>query len=456
MKVLWMTVVGIFLLTGLTWGESLGAANSIDTQVNEIESDTYTGMTLQRCLKMALTHSPAVAAAQQNAGAAKAFQDEAAAARWPWVDVAGSYRRHNDDQRLVIPRSPSDIGVFGSDIGIVGLNLQIPLYTSGRIKNTVEAAGQMAQSAAHLVDQTDQKLVFDIKRLFFQILTQEQVVASLDQSIKALQRHRTFVQHAIDVQKAARVDLMRVEVRLADLTQQRIAAENGRILLLDILAERMGIGDRANTVSIVGALTLTPLDIDPNEGVNRALTHRPDVRALEAAVRAGQKRLNAARAGRGPTVGLEGNVGWRYSANPTIHPSGTDNVEDVAYVGLGMKIPLFQGGGISARVRKAKAEHLLLKQQLRQLKLRVRVDVRGAAFSITAARQRIGATQTAVDQAIESLRIEQNQYRAGRGSITNVLDAQAALLGVETHHIAALSDFNTAIAQWHLALGDKV
>ncbi len=455
MKVVWMAVASVFVLTGITWGESGRTGAFTDTQTAGNEPESYAGMSLQRCIKMALTHSPALAAAQQNAGAARAFQDEAAAARWPWLDVAGSYRRYNDDQRLVMPRSPSDAGVFGRDIGIVGLNLQVPLFTSGRIKNSVEAADQVAQSAAHQVAQTDRQLVFDIKRLFYQILTREQVVASLDQSIKALQRHRTFVQHAIEVQKAAQVDLMRVEVRLADLNQQRIAAENGRILLLDILAERMGIVDVEGTFSVVGALTLTPLAVDPNEGLNRALTHRPDVRALEAAVRAGQNRFNAARAGRGPSVGLEGNVGWRYSADPTIHPSGTDNVEDVAYVGLGMKTPLFQGGGIGPRVRRAKAEYLLLKQRLRQLKLRVRVDVRGAAFNITASRQRVQATQTAVDQAIESLRIEQNQYRAGRGSITDVLDAQAALLGVKTHHIAALSDYNTAIAQWHLALGDK-
>ena len=34
---------------------------------------------------------------------------------------------------------------------------------------------------------------------------------------------------------------MRVEVRLADLNQQRIAAENGRILLLDVLAVTAGM-----------------------------------------------------------------------------------------------------------------------------------------------------------------------------------------------------------------------
>jgi outer membrane protein len=456
MKIIWMAVTGGLLLAGITWGQARGIGDPDAMEAKGIEPGAYAEMSLQQCIETALAYNPGLAAAQQGVLAAKAARDEAAGARWPWLDVAGSLRHYNDDQRLVMPRSPNDAGVYGSDIAIVGLNLQVPLFTSGRIKNTINAADQVAQSAVHQADQTDRQLVFDIKRLFYRILTQEQVVGSLDQSIKALQRHRTFVQHAIDVQKAARVDLMRVEVRLADLNQQRIVAENGRILLLDALAERMGIGDRVETLSIVGTLSLTPLTVDPNEGLNRALRHRPDVLALEAAVRAGQNRLNVARGGRGPTLGLEGNIGWRYAADPTVYPSGTDNLEDVASVGLGLKIPLFQGGGISARVRKAKAEWLVLKQRLRQLKLRVRVDVRSAAFSITAARQRVQATQTAVDQAIESLRIEQNQYRAGRGSITNVLDAQAALLAVETHHIAALSDFNTAIAQWHLALGDKL
>ncbi len=456
MKIIWVAVAGVVLLTGVTWEQARGVEDPAAADAQGIKPRVYAGMSLEQCIETALAHSPDLAAAQQVALAAKATRDEAAGARWPWLDVAGSYRHYNDDQRLVMPRSPIDAGVFGSDNATVGLGLQMPLFTSGRIKNTLDAADQMAQSAAHQVDQTDQQLVFDIKRLFYRILTQEQVVVSLDQSIKALARHRTFVQHAIEVQKAARVDLMRVEVRLADLNQQRIAAENGRILLLDALAERMGIADGAETFSVVGTLTMTPLDVDPNEGLNRALSYRPDVRAMEAAVRAGQKRLYAAKGERGPTVGLEGNIGLRYAADPTVHPSGTDNVEDVAYVGLGLKIPLFQGGSISARVRKAKAEWLVLKLRLRQLKLRVRSEVRSAAFNMTTASQRVEATQTAVDQAIESLRIEQNQYRAGRGSITNVLDAQAALLGVETHHIAALSDYNTAIAQWHLALGDKV
>jgi len=456
MKIIRIAMAGIVLLTGITWGQPRGAEDSAVAQASGSEPRVYAEMSLQQCIETALKHSPDLAAAKQVAGAAKATRDEAAGARLPWLDVAGSARHYIDDQRLVMPRFPNEAGVYGSDIATVGLNLQMPLFTSGRIKNTINAADQAAQSAAHQVDQTDRLLVFDIKRLFYRILTQVQVVASLDQSIEALERHRTFVQHAIDVQKAARVDLMRVEVRLADLNQQRIAAENGRVLLLDALAERMGIVDHAETFSVVGTLALTPLEIDHNEGLNQALSHRPDVRALEASVRAGQKRLGAAKGERGPTLGLEGNIGLRYSADPTVHPSGTDRVEDVAYVGLGLKIPLFQGGAISARVRKAKAEWLVLKQRLRQLKLRVRSEVRSAAFSITASRQRVEATQVAVDQAVESLRIEQNQYRTGRGSITNVLDAQAALLGVETHHISALSDYNTAIAQWHLALGDKL
>ena len=62
-------------------------------------------------------------------------------------------------------------------------------------------------------------------------------------------------------------------------------------------------------------------------------------------------------------------------------------------------------------------------------------------------------TLTSVLSAKESLKIERKKYELGKGSITNVLDAQSALLITQTVYYRALSDYNTAVAQWHLAIG---
>jgi outer membrane protein TolC len=87
------------------------------------------------------------------------------------------------------------------------------------------------------------------------------------------------------------------------------------------------------------------------------------------------------------------------------------------------------------------------------LELQVRLDVETAILNIGSSAQRVEATGKAIDQAEESLRIEREKYDLGRGSITDVLDAQSALLDSQTNYYRALADYSTASAQLKLAVG---
>jgi len=72
-----------------------------------------------------------------------------------------------------------------------------------------------------------------------------------------------------------------------------------------------------------------------------------------------------------------------------------------------------------------------------------------------AARERILAYERALTSADESLRIEREKYNIGKGSITDVLDAQSALLDSQTNYYRAMADYNTALAQVRLAVGEQ-
>ena len=89
------------------------------------------------------------------------------------------------------------------------------------------------------------------------------------------------------------------------------------------------------------------------------------------------------------------------------------------------------------------------------MKLQIQLDVETAILNIKSASERLRATETSIAQAKESLRIEREKYAEGKGSITDVLDAQDALLNAQTAYYYALSDYNTAIAQWRLAIGEE-
>lgn len=91
--------------------------------------------------------------------------------------------------------------------------------------------------------------------------------------------------------------------------------------------------------------------------------------------------------------------------------------------------------------------------RLRQLELGIRFEVESARLAIASARERLRLTKKALEQAEESLRVERQKHAVGMRSITDVLDAEGALLGLSAGHARALAEYHTARARLRLALG---
>jgi outer membrane protein TolC len=134
--------------------------------------------------------------------------------------------------------------------------------------------------------------------------------------------------------------------------------------------------------------------------------------------------------------------------------ASADDFEDVGRVGVTVNIPLFEGGALRARVQKERARLYAAQQRLRKLELQIRLEVEMASLNVESARERVGVTRKSVAEAEESLRIEREKYDFGKGTIVDVLDAQAALLNAQTNYYRVLRDYNTARVELRLAMGD--
>jgi len=415
---------------------------------------TISPVTLQQCIEIALKNNPQIVGGSWDVLAAEAERDVVGGQKWPSLIIESSYRHYLDDQRLVMPRYPNESGVYGDDMLAGDLVLRMPLFTAGRLRNEIQAADLLSQSASHRLARTRQELVFNVSQVFYNILGQRHVIESLAFSKKSLEEHHKRVTELVNAQKAAKVDLLRTEVRLADLSQRLVAGQNTMSILLRVLNNFLGLSNPESPIEIKGHLKLSAVDANLPSSIATAYSGRSDYLATEKAVEAQAKRLDIARAGRWPIVSAFGSYGLRHALGPGSHPSGADDTEDVGFVGLGAQIPIFEGGSIDARTRREHAKLLSLKEQLRKLKLQIRLDVETAISNITSSRQRVTAMQKSIEQAEESLRIEREKYELGKGSITDVLDAQAALLEAQTVYYHALVDYSSAVAQWHLAIGE--
>ena len=256
--------------------------------------------------------------------------------------------------------------------------------------------------------------------------------------------------------KAAKVDALRTEVKLADIRQRLLREKNSLAVQRQALLNLMGAGRAEVDFTLAGELQPPAREARNFETLAAsALERRPDARAARTEFEAQAARVEAARAGYRPTLNLVGAVGNRSMGHPTQHPAGLSSSDDAARIGITFEMPLYDGGRAGARVDEENAKLGAQRERLTRLQLQIRLEVETATANLASAMERLASTDTAIELAQESLRIEQEKYALSRGTAQDVLDTQSALLEAQTNHIRALADANAAAAQLALATGEE-
>lgn len=449
----------IIIISTIVWPVNLTFAASEDFNNSTISEGAFpayeeilSNLTLEDCKKIALKNNPDIARKKWDYESSLAEKDLAKGQLWPSINIEAGYMHHLDDQRLVSPRGPGDLATFTDDIISGDIVLRMPLYTSGRFESQIKASEYLSESVRYQFERSRNELSFNISNVFYSILGQEKVVESLEFSQKALQEHRKRVQELLDAQKAARVDLLRTEVRLADIDQKLLRERNILFIQRSLLANLMGIERPVQPIKIKGQLEPKAITVDINESLAKATIQRKDYQAAKARVEAQDNNLDAAKAGRGPVISMEAAYGNRWASGSI--SGGSSSSDDLGRVGVVAAIPLFEGGQIDARTRREKARLSAEKEYLRKTLLQIQLEVETAVSSIESTHSRVVSLEKSVEQGKESLRIEREKYDLGKGTIIDVLDAQAALLEAQTNYYRAMADYNVAIAQWQLAVGE--
>jgi outer membrane protein len=412
-------------------------------------------LTLQECIDLALANNPDVAARGWEAAQAQAQRDAAAGRQWPSLHAVGTASYFLDNQRLIPARFNGELGVFGGTFLSGDLVLAMPIFTGGQIVSRIKATELLQAAAEHRLVRSREELIFNVSSVYFGILAQQRLLESLVLSIRSLERQRERIQDLIAVSKGVRVDLLRTEVRVANLEQRATQERNAMDILRRVLANFMARHDTDGPVAIRGALEFTPVDVTPARLLPSVYERREDYLATRAEVGAQERNIAAAQGAHWPQVSVRGAYGVRGAYKPAQHPQSQDNPDDAGVIGLFIDLPIFEGGQISARVREEQARLAAAQERLRKLELQIRLEVESAALNVTSAQQRILTTGKSVEQAGEGYGIEQDKYDFGKGTIVDVLDAQSALLEAQSTYYRALADHEIAKAQFRLAIGSR-
>lgn len=390
-------------------------------------------LTLSDSIAIALKDNSSITIAQSDKERSEWGIHEAKAGRLPTLSLGSSYN-YTDSQA----------GSDGSLNNSLRMNWQ--LYNGGRTDEQINQSKEGALVSELGVAKTQQQVKLDTTTAYFNVLQAQNMVKVNQEMTNNLKAHLTIVQEKYKVGVVAKSDVLRSEVELANAEQNQIKAENSYHVAV---ASLLNIIDRNAETEVVikDDFGYEKYAQSLEESLVVAQKNRPDIAQAESSIRMASSGVAIAESGKLPTISLSASKGWNDSALP----------EDSNWsAGVSANWNIFDAGLTNSKVKQADASLVKAKEQAKQVRDSVALEVRQAYLNMTEAEKRIETNDVASSKAQEDMTIAQEKYRAGVGTNLDVIDAQLALTQAKTNRIQALYDYNVSKAKLDKAVGNSV
>ncbi|MEJ2640958.1 MAG: TolC family protein [Desulfosarcinaceae bacterium] len=421
------------------------------------ETQTVQQLTLPAAINNALTHNPQVTAVREGLAAAEAQVTTARAGLFPRLDLSESARRTTNPmwafgtklnqgeiaQSDFAPdklNDPDPINNFAT-----ALNASWQVFDGGNAWHGWQAARSQAAAVAEGVTRTEQQVAARAAQAYVGMLLAEENLRVIEQSLETARAHSKLVASRFEGGFVVKSDLLRAQVRIAELDQARLRAANDVDVAAAHLNAAMGL-PLDSTFSLATPFSRCRPLLKGFEAWRReALEKRPDMVAMDLRQVAAEKQIKQALSGHLPHL----QVHSAYEINSEDFSDSHDNWT----VGAAVSLNLFAGKQISSRVTAAKAARRQLAAQREALAQQIQVETRAAFLHAQSAWQQIQVASSALAAAGEGLRIVGNRYKSGLLTIVSLLDAEVADQEARMRHFKAMHDYKVARIQLALAAG---
>jgi outer membrane protein len=404
-------------------------------------ADTLRFDSLAALTEHALRERPESRAAWLGIQAEAARLDVAAADNWPTLTGQLNFTRSR-----ALSSSGASVPVrhrYGPS-----LSLAYVLYDFGARAASIDA--QRYQLIASLLNnnRTLQDTVSEVETAYYAVLAaRAQVVAQAQQEV-ALRTSLDAVDIRLRGGLASRADQLRARAAFAEASLARQAAERDRVKAEALLKQAAGI-PQTRTLALDWE-TAPPAALEANallaDLLAEAQRQRPDLQALQAAATSARFEAERARAARWPSLSLAANSG-RTFFREDIAPSTSYSV------GVNLSIPLFDGGRLAAQARAAERDAERLEADAESQRNQVALAVTEAYHDVRYAQAQREGVVVQFDSASESAQAAAARYRAGVGSLLELLTAQSDLARARQVQAQADSDWLAAFSRLNHALG---
>lgn len=317
-----------------------------------------------------------------------------------------------------------------------GVSLNWLLFDFGGRKASNEAVKQSLNAALATRSDALQELIFDAAETYFHVFAAQEEFNNSNATLAAALSAFEAASERYELGLAAFSDKLQAETSYSEAQLNVTKAEEALALAKGKLAVLLNYAPdhvfELQEEQYPMEYFILPDNIE--DLFKTALNNRADISAQKAQIKQAESTLDLQKAQNAPSLnlsaGLNGQDGLKEDG-PRSHTSS---------VGLTMTVPLFTGFKNTYKISQTRYKLEQAKADLKQLENDVRQEVWTTFQNFHTAKKTYEISLTMFASADQNANVALGAYKAGKGSILNVLDAQSKLASVRSTKSSSFYD----------------
>lgn len=302
-------------------------------------------------------------------------------------------------------------------------------------------------------DLTEEQVIERVANAYYQVYVQQQKLEVVENNLKNANKVKDIIKGQFDNGLARKIDLDRISVRVNNINSIKQQLINAISLQENALKFYMGMPVENKVVIPKTAFEVTPQDLTKTADV----TNRTEYLLMKKQEKLLMYQKKAFQASYYPTLSLSG--GYNYIGQGPEMPlfaKPADGVywSDFANIGLSLRVPIFTGFGTKARVKQASTAIKSLQVDLENTKLALDMAFENSKKQIENSLITIANQKENVKLAQEVFANTNNNYTQGLASLTDLLDAENALVEAQNNYTTAILEYKLAEIQFIKSKGE--
>lgn len=388
-------------------------------------------LNLADVIELSMCNNPQTRQAWLNTKVGSTTYKKSLASYYPQISASANYQDSKNTDFTVDPNAE----INGKELsGTLSLNWL--LYDFGKREAQVEQTYQAMNSSNFKYNDTLQTVAYNVISAYYDTLSAIEELAAVKADEEASKKSFELAFKKFELGMSSKADTLQTETTYIQRQLETTKQEQTVIESKAKLAKLLGLPPSMD-IKLVSSYANTSdelLSKKVEDIIDIAMKKRPDLAAKVADVKASYAKVRQASATYFPTISGFASKSW------IDEDAEIDNVKkdrESRSIGVKISLPIFTGFENTYSLRNAKFSYAAEKEALQQLEQEIELSVVNAYNSYKTSVKSLTLATKMLESAIENEQVALGSYKAGKGDIISLMEAQSKLVSARKAYISA-------------------